>query len=467
MDNKIIETMKRYYGNPAIRESIISQSKQYDFALGTGQVLIDRGWTFPVREVTPERVTELMDDGLDIFFPLRTRDEKFFYILWDIEYFNTKNKKFIFDRNNQRMIFEWMAPTLALVEDVLKSFGIRYVIDTTMSGVHVWSKISTNSPAFREISGEGMVLPSLAEKYSKVVEHDRKRNKPMPKNFGLAYNASGKLLEFFTHILIKKNNASNPFKIPVTVSDTPQLAEYYPYSGVSSDLTQYAHPLYMRCMRAIGSLHQKSVINGFPEMGAAIDIVKKNGMTYSDILDIMWNADAAVKYFSDNYASSYVDIPDASQGWLNAVRAYKKSALRARHKEWENTPAATDAPDFKIPCISRNFDEASANPSLLIPGNLQFLAEYFGEHYGVAVTKKVFFDIARNYYMNNKFSWYDPVRYTGIDWSKYDADTAVDFWGRIYWSQNVMGLGRGTDCDIVKKIGGCPVLGDEICRNCA
>jgi len=467
MDAKNFNFIKKYYEDPKIRGMITEQSKQYDYAIGTGQALIERGWTFPVKEVPVDRLDELLNDGLDIFFPLMTKDGRYCYLLWDIEYFNTKDKKFIFNKKNQREIFKWMSEPLYIVEDILKSFKIKYIVDTTMSGIHVWSKISTSSPAFWELAKAGTVLPSLEQKYATVIPNERKRNRPLPPNFGKVYNATGKILEFLTHILIKKHNSrSGKFKIPVTISDTPQLKEKYPFSGLSSDLTQYAHPVFMRCMRALGSIHQKSIMNGFTGMGTAIDIVKKPGMSYSKVLDIMWDVDKATAYYKKNFPGKYIEVPDSSAGWLNAVRSYNKSGLRIKHKQWENAMPSDENPDAKYQCIAGNFDAASANPRLLVPSNLQLIAEFFGEHYDVSCVKNVFRNIARDYYLNEKLGWYNPARYTGIDWRKYDAYTATDFWGRIYWSMKEMGLGRGADCNIIKKVGICPNPGRKLCKEC-
>ncbi|MBI5573798.1 MAG: hypothetical protein HY919_04510 [Elusimicrobia bacterium] len=52
------------------------------------------------------------------------------------------------------------------------------------------------------------------------------------------------------------------------------------------------------------------------------------------------------------------------------------------------------------------------------------------------------FSVIAEYYSNNNLRWYNPARFTGIDWNKYDAETAADFWGRVYWSLNVSNLGR-------------------------
>lgn len=397
--------------------------------------MLDRGWTFPVKEVEIERIEELMNDCLDLFFPVRCRADNYLYIIWDIEYFNKEKPAFIFDRTNQKKVFDWMTPALEIVEQILESFNIKYLVDVTISGVHIWSKIRTDSDTFYKLAQEGTVLPSLAEKYAKIIPDDRKRVSPVSANLGRAYNTAGKILEYFTHLLIQKNKKRNPTKIPVTISDSPQLNKRFPYSGISSDLTQYAHPIYMRCIRALCSTHQKSLMNGYNELGPAIDIIKIKGMSYSDILATMWDVNKAIDFYK-KIKPQKVETPEASSGWLNAFNSYRKSELRKIHKKWEKMDNLSGTIDINQPEIKKFFE--NPNPALLIPGNLQTIANHLakgekGGEWHKEKTKKMFNLIAK-YYNNKSFGWYNPVHFTGINWDKYDAETATDFWGRVYWS---------------------------------
>ncbi|OGS45101.1 MAG: hypothetical protein A2539_05890 [Elusimicrobia bacterium RIFOXYD2_FULL_34_15] len=446
MKKENFDFMVKYYGDARIKKLIMAQAKNYTYCFGTGKTLVERGWTFPVKEVEISRLEELLNDYLDIFFPTRTKEDDDFYILWDIEYFNRENPGYIFNRENQKKIFEWMAPTLDLVEDTLKSYGIKYLIDVTMSGIHVWSKISTDSEAYEEFSKEGFMLPSLKAKYSQVVPTDVKRIKVVPVSLGNAFSTAGKIMEYFTHTLIKENKKINPFKIPVTISDTPQYGEHYSYSGVSSDLTHYAHPIYMRGIRAFCSLHQKTIINGYEDMGPAIDIIKLPGMSYNDALDIMWDVNKAISFYVKNFSKKTIKVPESNEGWLKALKSYTKSSLRKSHKLWEKASVSKPVNlDFNNSLIKDIFDQSKANPALLTPGNLQTIAEHFNDTGSLLATKKVFSIIAKDYYLNKSLGWYNPAHYTGINWEKYDAETAADFWGRIYWSLKTSKLGRSKD----------------------
>ncbi|MDI6756555.1 MAG: hypothetical protein QME32_00865 [Endomicrobiia bacterium] len=442
MESKNAEFISKYYGDALVRGLISKQAQRYGHAIGWGKVLSERGWTLPVKEVPPERIGELLDDKLDIFFPIRVKDDSELVIIWDIEYFNNTEPGWLFDRKNQKTVFSWMAPAFLMVEDILKSYGIKYAIDVTMSGIHVWSKVRAGSAGFNALADEGTLLASLEEKYAEVVPSDLKRLKPVAPELGRAYNAAGKILEFFTHELIRRNRKENPTAIPVTISDTPQFGERYPYSGISSDLTQYGHPIFMRCIRAFCSAHQKSIFRGFEELGPAVDVIKTGGITYSDAARIMWDADEAIKFYRDNFAASSIDIPDSSDGWLAAAKAYSKSELKDKHMEWETAEPYDYVSEDKRGLYYNFFDRRQANPALLTPVNLQTLGEEFGND-GATEAKKIFRDIA-NCYADDTLGWYDPVKFTGIDWKKYDPQMAADFWGRVYWSLHKMGLGRGS-----------------------
>ena len=164
-------------------------------------------------------------------------------------------------------------------------------------------------------------------------------------------------------------------------------------------------------------------------------------MRYPDILEIMWDVNKAIKHFRKNFVNIKLEIPESSSGWLKAVNSYIKSDLRKKHKQWEKTAVPSAIPVFDRPDIKKLFDNSAANPSLLMPNNLQLLADYFSKHGGVSATKKMF-SVLAEYYSNNNLRWYDPARFTGIDWNKYDEQTAADFWGRVYWSLSVSKLGR-------------------------
>lgn len=441
MQTKNAEFIAKYYGDAKIRELIFSQAAKYGHTIGWGKALAERGWTLPAREVPSGQTAELLDDKLDIFFPIRVKDDSELIIIWDIEYFNNTDPGWLFDRKNQKTVFSWMEPAFLILENILDSYGIKYAVDVTMSGIHVWSRVRADSAGFRALAAEGTVLPSLEAKQKEIVPTDHKRRTPVSPELGAAYNAAGKVLEFFTHELMRRNLRENPVKIPVTISDTPQFGEHFPYSGISSDLTQYAHPIFMRCIRAFCSVHQKSVYRGFEDLGPAVDIIKTGGITYRHAADIMWNLDEVLKFYHDNFAEKTIELPDSSDGWKTAAEAYSKSELKDRHLEWENAAAHDYVPEHKRGLYYNFFDRRSANPALLTPVNLQTLAEEFGDD-GIGEAKKIFEDIAACY-ADNTLGWYDTQKMTGIDWTKYDPETAADFWGRIYWSLDKLGLGRG------------------------
>ncbi|MFH1540376.1 MAG: hypothetical protein ABID79_00750 [Elusimicrobiota bacterium] len=432
MEQKNLDFVKKYYSDPKIKELILSQSQNYSYCVGTGVTLLEQGWTFPIKEVGISQIEELLNEGLDISFPIRCKDDNYLYIVWDIKYFNTENPNWIFDRVNQKKIFELGSPIFEAVEETLDSFGIKYLVDITVSGIHVWSKIKVSSEAFCKFASESNLFPSLEQKYTQIIPEDKKRTRPVSLDLGRAYNTAGKILEYFSHILIDK---SKEFKIPITVSGAASFSKNFSFSGISSDLSQYSHPIYMRCMRAFCSLHQKSVMNGFSELGSAVNIIKTKEISYVDSLEIMWNVDKALNFYNKNFKKKKIDVPDSSQGWLEAFNSYTKSELRKKHKIWERIPATKKDCDLTQPDVKKFFEPANANPALLIPSNLQIIVNHFASS-GVSAVKKVFSIIAK-YYADKMLGWYDYLKFTGINWDKYDPETVSDFWGRIYWSLNI------------------------------
>lgn len=462
------EFLAIYHGSPHVRRLFAEQFETADYVIGAGRALVDLGWSagFPVHVIpygsNPYLPTyrnqvstlgQFLDLGLELFRPIRERHDRALLITWDLEYYNVADPYWLYrdGGRNQRTVFAWMAPVYDELFRILDEFGVRYLVDVTASGIHVWSAVDTGSPVFREMAKEGFLEDSLAAKYRQTPAGDIKRHTPVPPAIGRAYNAAGKMLEFLTHLLAHRAQRMTP--LPITVSDTAQGGSSFHNSGLSSDLTQYAHPLYMRVLRVVGSSHQK-VCKAFPDAHPAADILKTPDLAWGDVLDLMWDPYAASEY----YAGKSAAIPLSNAGWGNVLKTYRRSALRKWHREFEAGVSAPGAFRFRLsdhpPCVQQNLYHQAPRDALLAPTNLQLIAEYMdrrGENLpllarGIADT-----------YENPKYGWFDPVAHTGIDWTKYDAHQAADFWMRVYMGLSRAGLGRGLDCGRVQGAGICPI----------
>lgn len=462
------EFLAIYHGSPHVRRLFAEQFETADCVIGAGRGLVELGWqpSFPVHVIPygtnpylgsfrnqVETVGQMLDLGLELFRPIRERHDRALLITWDLEYYNVADPYWLYREGgrNQRQVFAWMAPVYDELFRILDEFGVKYLVDVTASGIHVWSAVSTDSPVFREMAAEGFLEDSLAEKYRQTPPGDVKRATPVPLSLGRAYNAAGKMLEFLTHLLAHRAQKRTP--LPITISDTAQGGDLFHNSGLSSDLTQYAHPIFMRVLRVIGSSHQK-VCKAFPDAHPAVDIMKTPAISWDEVLDLMWDPHAAAHYYADKSAA----LPLSEKGWGKVLAAYRKSALRRWHREYEAGVNAPGAFRYRLidhpPCVQGNLHYQAPRDALLAPTNLQLIAEYMdarGENLplmarGIAET-----------YENPRYGWFDQAAHTGIDWRKYDAHQAANFWMRVYMGLHRAGLGRGLDCRRAQGAGVCPI----------
>lgn len=147
----------------------------------------------------------------------------------------------------------------------------------------------------------------------------------------------------------------------------------------------------------------------------------------------------ASEYAGDPESSC--SIPDAHQGWLNVLSGYRSSKLYEFHKKfdelehekeenWERTYYAFNLSELP-PCVTHSI--LNPEPHLKRPTNIRTIA---------AILSKKGWDykhIAGFFYSHYKnLSDFSP--------NKYNAETAADFWGRVYWALKISGLGRGCNC---------------------
>ena len=413
---------KRYYGSEKIRALIKKQFDGASFAVGSGPHLMEMKWSFPVKLTTVDRIDELLDEGLDIYRPALSTGESF-YIFWDLEYYNRKRKDYVY--RHQRKVFARMEPVMVEIIKSLKSYGIEYILDTTASGFHFWTKISKKSSVFGLLASEGFLTESIKKKYAQIVYDDPKRRRAVDLKEAAAYDCAGKLLEYLTQKIRKKISGKKGI-ISFTVSDAPPRGKT---DGFSSDITQYAHPLYMRVFRTIASLHQKNIMF-YGGITPAVDIVRKNGVGFQEVLDCMWDAEKAAG-FLENYD---FNLRFSDDGWEELFNEYKMSEIRRGHREFERTPPENIDIGALPERIKGYFEEERVNPSLLAPVILQEVINYFTEKGESGKLKGVLALIAQ-FYNNPSYGWYDSAKFTGIDWKKYDAAQTANFWGRVYSAQ--------------------------------
>ncbi|MBA3066293.1 hypothetical protein KJ633_03335 [bacterium] len=414
---------KEYYGSPVIRNLVKDQFKDAAFAVGSGPFLKEQKWDFPVRIAGVSDLDSFMDQGLDIYRPARSTGDAF-YIFWDLEYYNKKQRSYVY--RHQKKVFEWMEPFIKQINARLNAYGINYIIDTTASGYHYWMKISKKSAVFRMLAEEGFSSESLRKKYARVSPRDIKRVMPVHCSEGRAYDCAGKLLEYISQ-RIRREMAKGAAKLDITISDSP-IPGSGRHEGFSSDITQYAHPLYMRVFRVMASLHQKNILY-YGGKTPAVDIVRRKGMSVDKVLECMWSAGKAVGLFHNFYP----ELNYSNDGFAKLFSEYKKSEVRALHREFELARPEELNIEDEPEKIKKSFTAAHANPALLEPSVLQQMIN----HYSAESPERLkgALEIIARYYNDPSYLWYNSSRFTGIDWKKYDASQSAHFWGRIYFTQ--------------------------------
>ncbi|MEA2081819.1 MAG: hypothetical protein U9O97_03690 [Elusimicrobiota bacterium] len=412
-----------YYGSSVVRDLVKRQFRDAAFAVGSGPILKDKKWHFPVKISPVSGLDVFMDEGLDIYRPAVSTGDSF-YIFWDLEYYNKKQRSYVY--RHQREVFEWMEPFIKQISGRLDGYGINYILDTTASGYHYWMKISKKSEVFKMLAKEGFITKSLKEKYKQVFPGDVKRSKPVSEDDGRAYDCAGKLLEYISQ-RIRLEMAPGAAKLDITVSDAP-VAGSGRHDGFSSDITQYAHPLYMRVFRVIGSLHQKNILH-YGGRSPAVDIVRAGDMSVDEVLDRMWNAGKAVEIAGDS--RSELDYSDT--GFLKLFSEYKKSKTRKFHREFEAAAPEKLKIESEPEKIKKYFTGKKVNPSLLEPSALQLMINYYSARSTEQL--KGLLEAITGRYNDPSYRWYNNERFTGIDWRKYDAAQAAHFWGRVYFTQ--------------------------------
>jgi len=413
---------KAYYGNKRIREIIKSQLEDALFCVGSGPALLAKNWAFPVKLVPKKKLDILLDEGLDIFRPVASTSESF-YIFWDLEYYNRDDRGYIY--RNQNQVFKKMQVIKDEINKIFDEYKIKYILDVTASGFHYWMKISKKSSVFKNFSESGFLSESIKEKYLDPDPEDLKKKEKISLQEAMAYDCAGKILEFVTHIL---RGRLRDFPLQITISDAP-AGEMF--EGFSSDITQYGHPMFMRVFRVIASLHQKNIMFHGGNL-PAINAVWGRDDTLEDILERMWNYRKSLAFFENfNFELDFSD-----EGFSKLYEDYMKSSVSRIHREFENAPPEKIKIQEEPEEIRIFFEKERANPCLLDPFYLRKIISFYAKQ-GAQRVKGIMSLIAR-YYEDEAFNWYDPVKMRGIDWKKYDAKQAANFWGRVYFTQFIL-----------------------------
>lgn len=443
-----------FYRHGAVRARLLEyagsedgrpESMTAEYLVGFGEALLREGGT-PFRSVEPDKFDWLLAKGLDVF---RSNWDKVSTLgVLDFEYFNPDYPGEAYLRPDR--VFALLEPVRVAAEEVFARYGIPTLTILTGQGYHFAFRVARETEADAGLVEIGRVDAPAAGKY----RHPRPpRKRPVSLLHARAFDGMGRLMEFLTHEVLRQ--ARPRTALPVVTTDVRVGPGEVGREAASVDLSMYGDPLYMRDVRMPFSTHQKHKV-ARDKVGAHV----AETIPVQVALPIRPSARGEVLPLAERlrlrrhfrHAAEWAEavgdcgIPEAGEGVLRALAAYRTSALAAFHRrfdearhdphqEWPRTYDRLDLTRLP-PCIAAVLERP--NPRLLQPTHIQavtrtLLAE--GWH------PRHIAGLLRSKYERNH-GWSE-------DWSKYDAAMRADFYVRLFAGQIAVGLDRGLDHNCV------------------
>ncbi len=399
----------------------------------------------------------ILSNNLDLFRSVRGKDAIF---LLDVEYFNVDFKGEAL--HNPERVFSLLEPLNEVIEEVLKSFGINYMVVMTGQGYHYIWKVSKEKEVYKVLSEIGVIEESLKGKYL-YIPKGSKRKEVISEEEGRAYDGVGRLMEYICILIMKKwkeKKERGEVKLPIFISDVSTGSAPYNKGreGINLDITQYGDPIHMRDHRVIFSSHQKGIVSkekNFPyvyfTLPRKLVVDGKEVFSYSleRLLNVRKDAKGVVK-LAEELRDVSLQIPLSEEGSLNLIKNYLTSSLYLLHlifdssehdspKIWDRTYNVKlhEILNGKYPeCIKSilHFPDKESNPKILNPTHLQNLVRFLlkeGFH-----PKHIAGFIRAIYERYGSF---------GESFFKYDAATRANFWARVYFDLIALGIDKEVD----------------------
>ncbi len=311
-----------YYRHPAVRKRIRRFVSPASYIVGYGESEIWRGNTKGHYTAPVSGLDRMLDHGLDILTCLDRRDGTIG--LLDIEYYNPRYPGEA--HLNPARVFHLLEPMYARIMNLFRRFGIPVMADITGQGYHFWCRFPFGSD-HRGLEELGRLESTLASAY---------RRRRVPLSRALGFSGMGRLMLFLASEILREVSAartSGEKILPVYFSD---IHPPYGRDAVSLDLTTYADPIYMRDVRVPFSTYQKHkvLVDKVGQRNARripIEILVPRAVPGRPDLTL----DRALKLRRHFHAAAElaesVDPwpPDASDGLLRAIDAYRSSRIGA------------------------------------------------------------------------------------------------------------------------------------------
>jgi hypothetical protein len=287
----------------------------------------DEAATQPSKSHTPQELNFLLDKGFEISRSLW--DHYSLIVDFDIEYVNFDDPAEAFLEPER--VFATQQPVVEAIEQLLRDYGIKPLHVLSGRGHHFVWRIEQSSDEFKKLSALGRGPPSLWECEAEL--HPPNAH-PVPMELARAFAGLGLAMEFLAHRV--KEIAAPRTKIPVELTAVEVGPSEHGREMISIDISEYGDPLYSRAVRVPFSAYLKpwqqpwafdveTLVNLQP-----LFVIPLQGIDWRHGISTMRDAQLTVKLAAR--ASS--EIPDATPGTGELLRAYKKSKLAKFHADF-------------------------------------------------------------------------------------------------------------------------------------
>jgi hypothetical protein len=281
----------------------------------------------PSKRYPPQELNFLLDKGFEISRSLW--DHYALIVDFDIEYVNFDDPAEAFLEPER--VFATQQPVVEAIEQLLRDYGIKPLHVLSGRGHHFVWRISQNSAVFKELAEIGRGPPSLWECETEVHPPNAR---PVLMQLARAFTGLGLAMEFLAHRV--KQIAAPRTKIPVELTAVEVGPSEHGREMISIDISEYGDPLYSRAVRVPFSVYLKPWQQpwGFDVDVLAnlqpLFVIPLQGIDWRHGISTMRDAQLTVKLAA--HASS--EIPDATPGMGELLRAYKKSKLAKFHADF-------------------------------------------------------------------------------------------------------------------------------------
>jgi hypothetical protein len=281
----------------------------------------------PSKPYPPRALNSLSASGFEISRSLW--DHYALIADFDIEYVNFDDPAEAFV--DPERVFAIQQPVAKTIEQLLREYGIKPLHVLSGRGHHFVWRIAQNSAVFKELAALGRGPPNL---WKSEAELHPPNYCAVPRELGRAFAGLGLVMEFLAHRV--KQIAAPLTRIPVELTAVEVGSSEHGRAMISIDISEYGDPLYSRAVRVPFSAYLKpwqqpwafdadTLVNLQP-----LFVIPLQGIDWRHGISTMRDAQLTLKLAAR--ASS--EIPDATPGTGELLRAYKKSKLAKFHADF-------------------------------------------------------------------------------------------------------------------------------------